>query len=518
MELTITLGVVAWAIAIGAVVAIIAGIATNKSWPTYVGFVALALVIPTMGVLFFGWSPATAVIFALLVAAIFFVTATHALGRLISIIVAVALAIALIIVTFASPNFRWPWANEGDDTFDAIRLATFADIQSANSSLRDELMAYVDEKVEQEAAAREAGDKNLQAQINDLYRLNGENTVADAKMRNDFNDTVKGLQGRTSSVTKDNTTVTGSPVDMTDEAAANAVAEMLFEGGLNEGEFRVGTTHWSEFTRSVVASQAFSSETTQTPETIIQMVKAPVDDRQIAFSNEREKAVKAEAEAWGLDVDKEWERYLAGRGIIAVQYLVPIEYTGNGYYDKATRSVKYSTKKIRHDAGEVVFFYVASNGKVMLSASDRAACTNPSFDAAPQAAGRKPRPKVEDKPVKPDTPPKVTPGPTQPAPEPEPEQPGPEPSTGPEPGPSKPPEPKAKDPSVHPTPGPSQKGTAPPATQEPPAAPRGDRPDPQPGPSQEPRVEAPPPREPEAPEEAGPGDDDTCTQNPSMCG
>lgn len=421
--ITITLGVITVIAALAAIGLVLWGALRGVMWMVVIGAI-LALLTPWAGPLWFGWSWWTSLFLTLLVLMVLVTAFTNSWWPRV-----VAGILAVLVLLSALP---FNWLGWSDTTFERLHIATLSDIRSADAEVLAQAKAYTDEKV---AEVRE----DLQKQIDEINIWRRGETLNRAEQINSANDRIRELEERTATVVKDggNITVAGSPVDMTEEVAAEAVARVLYMGGLNEGEFRVSTTDWTEFQRDVVQAQAFSTETSKSHEAIRRIVKSPATEKEVAFSAEREKVIKAEATRMGLDPEKEWARYLTGTGIVPVQYLVPIEYTGNGYFDG--KGVKYSTKTIRHAAGEVVFFYVASNGEVVLSASDRAACTNPGFSEAPKAAGRKPRPApTKEKPKQViETPgPKKTPAPT------------PEPSDSPSPTPE-------PTPVVTPTPTPS---------------------------------------------------------------
>jgi hypothetical protein len=110
----------------------------------------------------------------------------------------------------------------------------------------------------------------------------------------------------------------------------------------------------------------------------------------------------------------EVKRMLSGEGWVRVQFLVAFQWDGMTYYKNGAVVVGMSPRKVV--AGDIGWFYVASNGKVLPGRTVvRSDCGNPALPPSAPPPGFKP-PRLEPKdwrdiPDSPRTPPKESPSP-----------------------------------------------------------------------------------------------------------
>lgn len=192
------------------------------------------------------------------------------------------------------------------------------------------------------------------------------------------------------------------PNDLTKEQLADAVSTDMVRRHFNPDQVTFFTINWKE-NEYDVGSNPFSDRMIDSNYKLRKHISGP---------SEQSKATRAHILA-ALPASEE-ARALDGKGYVPVQFHTRVCYDGNTWFNpKEKKAIPQGTTC--HEAGDVIWVYVGSNGKVYWDASVRADCGNPGMTSAPRPdnPGKQSKPR-HTTPVTPGTP--TTPGTSTPTP------------------------------------------------------------------------------------------------------
>ena len=240
--------------------------------------------------------------------------------------------------------------------------------------------------------------------------------------------------------------LTHTAADLDREAFYEKVAQDMAGAGWGPGQFTIGNVDWSK-SKLDRGRNSFTNHTLKTQDEVREFINGT-------------SAASQAARAYLLDKvpASEHERLLSGVGFVPIQANEAFCLDGNTYFD-GSKAVNMTNQRC-HEAGYVLWVYVAANGDVYWDAMLASHCANPGAKAVPapkeKSSSKQPAKVCEEgdykgrtpmngscyKPVKVIETPKPSPTPENtPAPEPS-DSPSPSPEPTQEPTPTPAPEPK----------------------------------------------------------------------------
>lgn len=204
--------------------------------------------------------------------------------------------------------------------------------------------------------------EKLKAQVDTLTANQQKLATSQQKLEADFDVFKKEVKGIVS---------TATPIDLTSEQVAKALAADLVAQGFSPDQIRVGTVDVDENAFDPGAN-AFAPRSLNS----VEKLKAQINGASPQAQATRQHLLAAVPKS-------ERARLLSGRGFVPLQFKVKTCLQGNTYYlgGKAVRG-----SVTCHEAGDVIWVYVGSDGKVYWDASVRGDCSNPGMTAPPRPA------------------------------------------------------------------------------------------------------------------------------------
>ncbi len=259
---------------------------------------------------------------------------------------AAALVLALVGMLFASVVVARSEASYVADLQQQLNAAN-AKVDAVASKAGNDLTVAVDNQ-----------SKRDNAQDQNISKLQDQVASLDARLGK-VEKRVSALETRVGKI-EGGITATHSPKDLTTHQTAEAIAKALPDW---KGKIKVGEVDWNKNPNDP-GTHVFHARITSTQE-----LSSFLNGSSAASKAERQQ-LKSALRGYPAS---EYQRALRGEGFVPVQFTENVCYHGNGLL---VNGQFVRGGEVCHTAGDIMWVYVASDGKVVIDASVRADCGN----------------------------------------------------------------------------------------------------------------------------------------------
>lgn len=293
-------------------------------------------------------------------------------GRGVAAVAAILLFVTWVwpMVTNVTPTI--PAASQSASLTDAMKAEIKQQLDEANKALADKVSAL-------ETSVKAVSEKDIEQDAR-LAKIEGRLDTLETKMTAAEAE-IKALEARTKSIEDGDVTITGSPTDLTDEQASQALADAIVAQGWQPDQIKVLKIDWSKNPYDN-GREVFVDRQIRAQQDLVRVLSDPQNAAERAMRKHILNSLKGMPES-------ERERALSGQGFVPVQFLDEACFSGNTFYagGKAHREGDVCKK-----AGDVWWIYVDSTGVVRWDTAIRADCGNPGLLEPPRPKHPKPSP------------------------------------------------------------------------------------------------------------------------------